>query len=136
MDLLNDLSVFLKCLLKVPKSISSSKSHVLLNSLYQPKLTIGELRGIHSHFQLYINSNRNLWVIYTWKLYDRHRLVARGRESPAAMSLCHTETNLWHTEASLPDRHTVHEPPPYCTQASAVQNDFFETLFYVYNKRV
>ena len=45
----------------------------------------------------------------------------RGRESPAAMSLRHTETNLRHTEASLPDRHTVQEPPPYSTRASVEQ---------------
>ena len=43
--------------------------------------------------------------------------------------------SLRHTGASLPDRHTVHEPPTYSTQVSAVQNDFYETLFYVHNKR-
>ena len=48
------------------------------------------------------------------------------------MSLRHTETNFRQTEVSLPDRHTVHEPPPYSTLASAVQNEFVETLLYVY----
>ena len=41
--------------------------------------------------------------------------MKRGRESPAAMSLRHTETKLSHTEASLPGRHTVHKPLPYRT---------------------
>ena len=44
----------------------------------------------------------------------------RGREAPAAMSLRHTETNLRHIEASLPDFHTLHEPPPYSTRDSTV----------------
>ena len=51
----------------------------------------------------------------------------RGGESPAAMS-------LRYTEASLRDRHTIHEPPPYSTRASVVQKDFFETLFYMFDK--
>ena len=55
--------------------------------------------------------------------------VFRGRESTAAMSLRHIETNLRHTKASLPDRHTVHESPLYITRASAVQNDFLEPCF-------
>ena len=57
-----------------------------------------------------------------------------GRESPAAMSLRHTETNLRHSEASLPDRHTEHEPLPYSTRGSAIQNEFVNPLFYVYHK--
>ena len=59
-----------------------------------------------------------------------------GRESPAAMSLRSTETNLRHTESSLPDRHTVHEPPPYRTRGSAIQNEFFKTLVYVLKNKI
>ena len=61
--------------------------------------------------------------------------VLRGRESPAAISLRHTETNLCQTGVSLSDCHTENEPPPFSTQASAIKNDFFKTLFYVFNKR-
>ena len=49
-----------------------------------------------------------------------------GKESPAAKSLRHTETNLCHR---------VHEPPPYNIQASAIQNEFIKTLVYVFKKR-
>ena len=45
------------------------------------------------------------------------------------MSRHYTEKNLRHTEASLPDCHTEHEPPPYSTRASAIQNDFFKHCF-------
>ena len=58
--------------------------------------------------------------------------VGRGRDSPAAMSLHHNETNLRHTEASLTDCHIVHELPPYSTQASAIQRKFLKSLFYVF----
>ena len=33
-------------------------------------------------------------------------------------------------------RHTEHEPPPYRTRASAIQNEFFKTLVYVFKKRL
>ena len=36
----------------------------------------------------------------------------RVSETPADMSLRHTEMHLRHAEGSLPDYHTVHEPLP------------------------
>ena len=50
------------------------------------------------------------------------------------MSLGHTETNRHHAESSLPDC-KQYEPLPYSTQASAIENNFLKTLFYVFNKR-
>ena len=49
------------------------------------------------------------------------------RESTAAMSLRHRETNL---------RHKVHTPLPGSTRASAIQKIFFETLFHVFKKKI
>ena len=50
-------------------------------------------------------------------------------------NLRHTVTNLRHTESSLPDRQTEHEPPPYRKRTSAIQNEFFKTLVYVFKKK-
>ena len=57
-------------------------------------------------------------------------------ESTADFSLRHAETNHRHTESSLPDCHTVHEPQTYSKRASSIQNEFFKTWFYVFEKKI
>ena len=72
-------------------------------------------------FQLLIRFMPPPPLILNWTIdpiNNCENMVERGRESLAAMS-------LRHTEASLPDCHTEHEPPPYSTPASAMQNNFF-----------